>query len=65
MGGKVLDLPDKRFYDIGIEDGILFRDKEKISEMLRRGKTVDEIVDFCGYEKELVEKIDQELRATV
>ena len=34
---------------------------ERILDMLRRGKTVDEIVDFCGYEKTLVEEIKKEM----
>ena len=29
--------------------------------MLRRGKTVEEIVDFCNYPYELVKKIEEDL----
>ena len=45
----------------GIEQGISRRDQEKISDMLRRGKTVEEIVDFCDYPYDLVKKIEADL----
>ena len=49
----------------GLEQGILKgRAEEKvkgITDMLRRGKTVEEIVDFCNYPYELVKKIEEEL----
>ena len=45
----------------GIEQGISRRDHEKISNMLRRGKTVEQIVDFCDYPYELVKKIEEDL----
>ena len=38
----------------GIKTGMLSRDKEKISEMLSRGKTPEEIADFCGYPLEQI-----------
>ena len=34
-----------------------YRDTQMIEGMLRRGKTVDEIVDVCDYPRELVEKV--------
>ena len=42
-------------------EGIVLRDNEKIADMLRRGKTFEEIVDFCNYPYELVKKIEEEL----
>lgn len=33
------------------------RDVEKIKDMLKRGKTIEEIVDFCNYPYEQVQKI--------
>ena len=45
----------------GIEQGISRRDHEKISDMLRRGKTVEEIVGFCDYPYELMKKIEEDL----
>ena len=35
--------------------------EERISDMLRRGKTADEIVDFCGYTLEQVQKVENEM----
>lgn len=55
----------ERGIERGIEQGINLRDNEKISDMLRRGKTVEEIVDFCNYPLELVKKIQNELLTTV
>ncbi len=43
--------------DEGMAQGISYRDTQMIEGMLRRGKTVDEIVDFCDYPRELVEKV--------
>jgi predicted transposase YdaD len=48
----------------GIALGTVKRDEEKITEMLCRGKTVEEIVDFCGYPDEQVRKISDRLSTT-
>lgn len=34
-----------------------------IIDMLRRGKTVEEIVDFCGYSYDQVKKVEENLLA--
>ena len=47
------------------EEGREERDTKKIGEMLRRGKTVEEIVDFCGYPYDQVKKVENDLLATV
>ena len=44
------------------EEGGDIRDNERIIDMLRRGKSVEEITDFCGYPLELVKKIEDELK---
>ena len=49
----------------GREEGFSLRDTQKIGEMLSRGKTVEEIVDFCGYPYDQVRKVEEELLATV
>ena len=49
----------------GIEQGGDIRDAERIEDMLRRGKTVEEIVDFCNYPYELVKKIHDEMLTPV
>lgn len=51
----------RKTYRLFIEQGISRRDHEKISNMLRRGKTVEQIVDFCDYPYELVKKIEEDL----
>lgn len=48
-------------YDEGRED----EREEMIFDMLKRGKTVDEIVDFCGYPYELVERVEKNMLASV
>ena len=47
--------------EIGIEEGKNRRDREKIEAMLRKGKTVEEISDFCDYPIELVRDVEQEI----
>ena len=47
----------------GREAGREERDAQKIEEMLRRGKTVEEIVDFCQYPYEQVKGIADSLLA--
>ena len=45
----------------GREEGLRLADRTRIEDMLRRGKTVDEIVDFCGYSHDLVESVEREI----
>ena len=40
------------------------RDREKIEEMLRKGKSSDEISDFCGYPIELVKEVEKSMLVT-
>ena len=37
------------------------RDREKIEEMLRKGKTPEDIVDFCGYPLQLVLEVERNM----
>ena len=53
------------FKEERIEEGIGLRDTQKIEEMLRWGKTVDEIVDFCGYPDDQVKEVEEGLLATI
>ena len=48
----------------GREEGFSLRDTQKIGEMLSRGKTVEEIVDFCGYPYEQVKSVEEDLLGT-
>ena len=45
----------------GIEEGI----RMSIENMLRNGRTVDEIVEFSGFEKDLVEQVEKEMQSAV
>ena len=38
---------------------------ERITDMLTRGKTVDEIVEFCGYSRDLVKKVHDSIMTAV
>ena len=57
----IQDAKDEGF-ELGLEQGGTIRDRERIKTMLRRGKTVEEIVDFCDYPYELVKNIEEELK---
>ena len=45
----------------GTEQGIDLRDREKITNMLNKGKTPNEIVEFCDYPMELVLEVQDKL----
>ena len=46
---------------IGRQQGIEEERQERISTMLRNGKTPQEIADFCGYPIELVNNIQESM----
>ena len=50
--------------EMGIEEGRTQRDREKIEAMLRKGRTPEEIVDFCDYPIELVHEVQDSLLVT-
>ena len=64
MGGNVIELELVKQYDEIVENTIKNRDKEKIAELLRKGKSVEEIVDFCEYPEDLVREVEQNLLVT-
>ena len=45
----------------GREEGRAIEEAERIESMLRNGKTVDQIVDFCGYTYEQVKKVEESI----
>ena len=45
----------------GRAEGGDIRDAERIESMLRRGKTVKQIVDFCGYTYEQVKEVENSI----
>ena len=60
----IQDARDEGFEDgleTGRAEGYLERDTIKISEMLRSGKTAEEIADFCGYPIEQVKAVEKEM----
>ena len=64
MGGNVIELELVKQYDEIVENTIKNRDKEKIAELLRKGKSVEEIVDLCEYPEDLVREVEQSLLVT-
>ena len=46
------------------EEGRSEESYNRIRDMLSRGKTVDEIVEFCGYPVELVKKVEESMCVT-
>ena len=50
--------------DEGREEGRNKEIRERIQYMFRKGKTTEEIVDFCGYPYELVKSIEDELKVS-
>ena len=38
------------------------RDRKRISDMLSRGKTVQDIADFCGYPVKLIKSVQKSLK---
>ena len=64
MGGNVIELELVKQYDEIVENTIKNRDKEKIAILLRKGKSVEEIVDLCEYPEDLVREVEQNLLVT-
>lgn len=51
----------ERGIEQGIEQGIKQGIEQGIRNMLSRGKSVGEIVDFCGYSIELVKQVEESM----
>lgn len=56
-----MDYDAEEIQELFKEEGKGIRDIEMITDMLQRGKAVDEIVDFCGYPAELVKRVEEEM----
>ena len=64
MGGFGAALAEKNRNEgigIGREQGREQRDREKIEEMLRKGKTPEAIADFCDYPLSLVKEVENNM----
>ena len=59
-----LAMRDLENQEIGFEKGREQRDREKIEIMLKKGKTAEEIVDFCDYPLTLVKSVQESLLVT-
>ena len=57
----MLMMRDLENQEIGMEKGREKRDREKISEMLRDGKTPQAIADFCKYPLNLVQEVQKSM----
>lgn len=57
----IQDARDDGFED-GMEQGIVQGIEQSIEMMLRNGRSVEEIVDFCGYSYELVKRIEDKMQ---
>ena len=57
----IQDARDDGFED-GMEQGIEQGIEQSIEMMLHNGRSVEEIVDFCGYSYELVKRIEDKMQ---
>ena len=62
MGGYILHTRTDDILDQGRSEGRNARDREKIEEMLRKGKSPKAIADFCGYPLQLVLDVERHMR---
>ena len=61
MSGTMIETQTRKTWEQGGDD----RDKKRIAEMLSRGKTPQEIADFCGYPLELVLAVQKSMKEAV
>jgi hypothetical protein len=61
MGGQVLDYETKVIFREGFDEGISQGIESMIAQMLNRGKTPDEIADFCGYPLDQILAVQEKL----
>ena len=61
MGGYIINTRTDAILKEGREQGREQRDREKIEEMLRKGKTPEAIADFCDYPLTLVKEVENNM----
>ena len=61
MSGALIETQTRKTWEEGGDD----RDKKRIKDMLSRGKTPQEIADFCGYPIDLVMEVQKSLMVAV
>ncbi|MBQ7678683.1 MAG: hypothetical protein IJT34_02415 [Butyrivibrio sp.] len=59
-----LMMRDLENQEIGIEKGRAEAHREKIAEMLRKGKTPKDIADFCDYPIQLIQDVQKSMLVT-
>ena len=65
MSGALIETQSRKIRDESEKKGGDNRDKERIADMLSRGKTPQEIADFCGYPLELVLAFQKSMKEAV
>ena len=65
MSGALIETQSRKIRDESEKKGGDNRDKERITDMLSRGKTPQEIADFCGYPLELVLAVQKSMKEAV
>ena len=65
MSGALIETQSRKIRDESEKKGGDNRDKERIADMLSRGKTPQEIADFCDYPLELVLKVKESMMVAV
>ncbi len=65
MSGALIETQSRKIRDESEKKGGDNRDKERIADMLSRGKTPQEIADFCGYPLELVLAVQKSMKEAV
>ena len=65
LEGQVIELRQDIWFKDGFrqgkKEGYEQRDRDKITDMLRRGKTPEEIADFCEYPMDLIKEVQEEM----
>lgn len=65
LGGQIIELRQDIWFKDGFRQGEKKYERNHIADMLRRGKTPEEIADFCAYPIDLVKEIQEELLSKV
>jgi DNA-binding CsgD family transcriptional regulator len=65
MGGTIIETESEKLIRKGKMAGKADERCEAVQRMLRRGKTPDEIADFCGYDLSYVQEIQEGMAVTV
>ncbi len=59
-----LMMRDLENQEIGVEKGINKEQRDRITVMLRKGKTPEAIADFCDYPIKLIQEVQKSMLVT-